>query len=218
MSNKTVSAAFPYTMFSGTYNSLWSYDSFEEMEISRIIEEYPEYNHENIWSYIDYDFSEMLNSISKLYASECTNVFAKYGILECVADGYDSPKQYNFTTDRIFCEFSFCHDSVSKIISENIERFTQIVKANHSSRSGFVSFYSSDVDSAIHSILSADDDDAEIYFTDYLQLINELEYDADSDFCNSFEGYIYDSCNGSEILYNTISFDLDRFLFNEVTK
>jgi hypothetical protein len=186
------------------------------MLCDQITEQYPEHS-ENICNYIRYDFSELFEGLTTLYASNFCDIFGKYGIVGCVADGYDSPKQYNFTTDRLFSKFTICADRVSKIISENLELFTAILEENHTSCSGFISFYDADVDTAIDSILSANDD-SEIYFTDYLQLINELEYGQDNDFYSSFEGYMYDSCNGNELLYNTVSFDLENFLFNEVTK
>lgn len=57
----------------------------------------------------------------------------------------DSPREYNFETDRIFCEISL--DEVKRLRAETSEKpFRDLARARFTSRSGFISFYSPDVD------------------------------------------------------------------------
>lgn len=57
----------------------------------------------------------------------------------------DSPREYNFETDRIFCEISL--DEVKRLRAETSEKpFRDLARELFTTRSGFVSFYSPDVD------------------------------------------------------------------------
>lgn len=56
-----------------------------------------------------------------------------------------SPREYNFTTDRILCEISL--DEVRRLRAETNEKaFRDLARQRFTGRSGFISFYSPDVD------------------------------------------------------------------------
>lgn len=55
----------------------------------------------------------------------------------------DSPREYNFTTDKIVCEIS--EAEVKRIFDEvDAEELTRVAEERHTSRSGFISFYNPD--------------------------------------------------------------------------
>lgn len=61
-----------------------------------------------------------------------------------VFESMDSPREYNFTTDRVYCTVPL---SVMEQLRSGIDHSTmaEMIKERHSSRSGFISFYSNDV-------------------------------------------------------------------------
>ncbi|MBU0564894.1 MAG: hypothetical protein KJ890_15500 [Gammaproteobacteria bacterium] len=57
----------------------------------------------------------------------------------------ESPREYNFETDRIICEISL--DEVKRLRAETSEKpFRDFARQRFTSRSGFISFYPPDVD------------------------------------------------------------------------
>jgi hypothetical protein len=59
----------------------------------------------------------------------------------------DSPKEYNYTTDRIVGKIKYTEELNNEIrayLEANKEQFTKWIKDNHSSYDGFYSFYSND--------------------------------------------------------------------------
>lgn len=64
-------------------------------------------------------------------------------------ESMDSPREYNFTTDRIFCHIPLktvrALFKISK--AENHERLKAAIYERHTSRSGFISFYGNDLES-----------------------------------------------------------------------
>jgi hypothetical protein len=56
-----------------------------------------------------------------------------------------SPKEYNFTTDRIFAYYDPA--ALQKLLDGTSQgTLAETIKANHTSRSGFISFYSNDIE------------------------------------------------------------------------
>ena len=78
------------------------------------------------------------------YAKDYTQAFAIATKLQLTFDELNSPKKYNFATDRIFVNIT--EESVRKLfaaVDKNALR--QRIRANFTSRSGFISYYSSDL-------------------------------------------------------------------------
>jgi uncharacterized protein YqeY len=121
-------------IFSGFYNTI-----FEPQEDSVI---------EHPYKYDDYDFDykEYQQDMSK----ECV------GIVEGWLKDFDikvkfeeliSPREYNYGNDSINVEYTLGKDSMKKILDyleENKEAFAEYIKKRYTSRSGFISSYSSD--------------------------------------------------------------------------
>lgn len=52
----------------------------------------------------------------------------------------DSPKEYNFRTDRLVLNIEYDEDKLTEFLIENKKDFDAYLRANWSSRSGFISF------------------------------------------------------------------------------
>jgi hypothetical protein len=118
--------------FSGFYESIHSgvFDSEEE----RIIEDYPGHN------YDDFRFTQDEIGYCKKYVAA---ISSEIGIKLEFAE-LTSPREYNFTTDQISCWIT---SKELKIISSvlNSDTLKNIIKKRFTSRDGFMSWYSNDI-------------------------------------------------------------------------
>jgi hypothetical protein len=71
---------------------------------------------------------------------ECPSVGIAFGEME-------SPREYNFTTDRVFgrVRLSTMRDLFNRSAADRHETLSRVIRERFTSRSGFVSFYSNDV-------------------------------------------------------------------------
>ena len=77
------------------------------------------------------------------YAGEYVDAFAEEFNVSLSFESLRSPKEYNFTTDRIFAEIS--EDEVRRVFSEvDPDDLTAIAKERFTSCDGFISFYDPD--------------------------------------------------------------------------
>jgi hypothetical protein len=75
------------------------------------------------------------------YAEEYAGRFADEFGIKLTFDSMESPKEYNFTTDRIFCHIAL--DEAIRLLEETPEDvLCQLAKDTFTSRDGFISFYS----------------------------------------------------------------------------
>lgn len=156
MSNlKTVSTWLP--VFTGFYESIFDgSDLAIESETQLSIDEYKEYYEElhnagisqdyfndNIWGFIN--FSDCFKEASKSICNALPNL-DHAGIIKGVEfESLQSPKYYNFSTDSINCKITFDTELLTKYINDNLEAFTEYIKDRYTSRSGFISSYSNNV-------------------------------------------------------------------------
>lgn len=87
----------------------------------------------------------MINAIG----AEYTSLFQEYLKeefkieIELTFKNVSSPQEYNFTTDRLFCEISDSDIAkLAKLASD--QRLKEVISIRHTSRGGFASFYSND--------------------------------------------------------------------------
>lgn len=79
------------------------------------------------------------------YAAEYAKALAAEFKIALTFESLKSPREYNFDTDRIFCEIEL--DEVKRIRAETSEKaFRDKVRERFTSRSGFISFYSANLD------------------------------------------------------------------------
>lgn len=122
--------------FSGFYHSV--HDEMIQSHLERDFE-----NNENLlYKAIDcVDWREVQTAYAKGYAQNFANCF---GLLSLRFESLQSPREYNFETDRIFCHID-CVE-VKRILSKTDRKvFEQKACEMFTSRSGFVSFYDPDI-------------------------------------------------------------------------
>jgi len=134
--------------FSGFYESSHSYELDRALEdmVSDSSGCHPVSDRlaEEIWDGLDWSVA------MHEYAREYAEYFAiwlggEYGI-KLKYESMSSPREYNFTTDRIFCEIS--QRDVRKLLKAvKRENLVAAAKQRFTSYDGFLSFYSADVDS-----------------------------------------------------------------------
>lgn len=146
---KTIKTYLP--VFSGFYGSLFQdiIDSEEEM----IIEEQATL----VESQIEFDYKAFKEDISK----QCVGVFEDafnrdmHVKLSVSFESLFSPKSYNFENDSIDVAISLSRNDFDTIISAIKENKTEIsyqLKERYSSREGFSSFHSTDLDEWIEDL------------------------------------------------------------------
>jgi hypothetical protein len=78
---------------------------------------------------------------AKLYAA----FFSDHIGVRLTFDDLQSPREYNFSTDRIFAYIN--SDDAEKLLADcDREQLAELVEQRFTSRSGFISFYSADLD------------------------------------------------------------------------
>jgi len=130
--------------FSGFYESI---HGGEGGNIDRALEDGFNYNHEtdeeqevpDIWG-ADYDYK----AIELEYCKNFVEAFGDKFELTLTFDEMTSPREYNFSTDKIYCKIP--RNEIDKIRKEveGHEGWAAFVKENFTSCDGFISFLSND--------------------------------------------------------------------------
>lgn len=90
--------------------------------------------------HFDCNWSQVFKEYAKAY---CENFADRFNLSSLKFEDLDSPKYYNFATDRIFAEIDV--SEVVRIVSEiDLEDFLAYAREKFTSRDGFASFYSND--------------------------------------------------------------------------
>lgn len=192
--------------FAGFYNSMFSaeLDSVQERFVEYEVEKNPGLNpdipNNALWHCADY--GKAYDHIARAYVAQ----FNQYLIDEYELDlglkfeSMQSPKFYNFETDRIFCEIS--EENVRKLreaVSDPALRHA--IKERFTSRSGFISSYDNDLDdwnpnpttwdhNELGTLLVALLDDAEDWDRDIFETMQDRNvFDVAFDQCVNWEVY-----------------------------
>lgn len=132
--------------FAGFYNSKYSgeLDAVQERFVEYEVEKNPGLNpdipNEALWKSADY--GKAYDHITRAYVDHFNQyILDEYELdLDLKFESMQSPREYNFTTDRIFCEIS--EENVRKLreaVSDPALRLA--IKERFTSRSGFISSY-----------------------------------------------------------------------------
>lgn len=132
--------------FAGSYNSMFSaeLDSVQERFVEYEVEKNPGLNpdipNEALWHCADY--GKAYDHIARAYVDQFNqHLIDEYELdLDLKFESLQSPREYNFQTDRIFCEIS--EENVRKLreaVSDPALR--QAIRERFTSRSGFISSY-----------------------------------------------------------------------------
>jgi hypothetical protein len=168
-------------IFNGFYNTL--FEANEEMYI------------EDTYDYDDYEFNYKQYHLD--VAKECVGAIEQelnhLGLgISIKFQALDSPREYNFRNDRIDVEYTLGADSLNKIHSyllENKNAFSEYVKDNYTSRSGFYSFHSNNVNEWLDNIKNGTDLDHKLGAV--LNFILQNENYTDSDLYDRIIGNVY---------------------------
>lgn len=160
--------------FSGFYYSI--HDAMMDGEL----EYYPDSIQNRLFDAINW------RAVRLDYAREYCEQFAHKFDIALTFESLSSPREYNFTTDRIFAEISA--DEVQQLFNHtDKDTLARICKDNHTSRDGFISFYDPDY-------LTWGD----VLTWDYNQLGSLLEAYVEGQADTDFEASIVETmvCNG----------------------
>lgn len=155
--------------FSGFYESIWSseVDWCEEQEVERIAEEHG-ISKKELWD-IFYRHSKYHRAYEKI-AEEYVGYFADMMGVKLTFNIMNSPREYNFTTDRIFADISVA-DAYNLYRQAGKKKVRTMAKKMFTSYDGFISYYSSNID-----------DWGKLYTWDHNQLLCMLEALMEEDF------------------------------------
>ena len=137
--------------FAGFYESLYSgeldhvQERFVEYEVEKNPGLNPDIPNEALWHCADY--GKAYDHIARAYVDQFNqHLIDEYELdLDLKFESMTSPREYNFQTDRIFCEIS--EENVRKLreaVSDPALRHA--IKERFTSRSGFISSYDNDLD------------------------------------------------------------------------
>lgn len=176
--------------FCGFYNSIFDMDS----ALSDEIEHYHKDENKQV---TDEDFNIRFDEYKKAVATEYTRNFMKAvnGIFpkfftECDESSIevDSPREYNFRTDRIYAKFTFSDDwrlLLSNFMDDNSMALKVRIKIDWSSRSGFMSFMPNDYNEWYDNIKRSDEPDSNMvsvllyYALIYAGTFNDITFDTE---------------------------------------
>lgn len=131
--------------FSGFYESV--HNHLIEDEVNSLFRD--DYGNDetpdNFWNHID--TKKLYEDYAREYVSVFKHWLENHGLVidSLTFDRLDSPQFYNFETDRIFCTIS--KPDVLKLAGLVLKaKLERVIKDRHTSRSGFASFYSNNVE------------------------------------------------------------------------
>jgi len=148
--NKKVTLEAVLPLFHGYYDSIFDVsDSWYEQEVEHLTEEEGvtlEEAQEELDTVANYPAARLATSqvIADAFETLFNDTYGtgiKVKFLEL-----DSPRYYNFTTDRIICSITFDVRKIRKLIVEHIHAFKHVLEREFTSYDGFRSHYSNDVE------------------------------------------------------------------------
>jgi hypothetical protein len=183
--NKIIESFLP--VFSGFYESIFSPDE------DQVIED--PFN----WENYEFEYDLFRTDMAKACVNGIERQLPEYGIIgvkikyQCI----NSPREYNFTTDAIHVEYKLTIKGIASInsyLKKNKESFAKYLKDTYTSRDGFMSSWSNDVDTWLNDYLTNSKDLRHCLgavFEFVFQNENFTPYDLYSDYCEGV--YLYGS-------------------------
>lgn len=165
-----------------------------------------------------FDFEGYKKAAASAYADEVAEVLAGalyrcpvvYSGVEIRVNDVISPREYNFTTDRVEIEIRVDSDDVIHYLKSNRAAWEKYRVEKFTSRDGFISFYSPD-DPAFNNPEAWIDDENGVYLSAALEFIVYNELGDDAEYFLSERAL--SNCNMSEFI--TIDPALEDFLSGE---
>ena len=172
---KTCKRDIQIPCFPGFYESLWRtlYDSECEYEKEKLAEYGADGDLLCFLDATDRSWKDYTVSVAKEYSRFYTHDISTALDVTLTLCGYeiDSPREYNFLNDRLYCRVEFniseqdLYARMIEITRRNYDTIAGMIRGNHTSCDGFVSFMSNDIEDWLKPDVLASTDD--LYF-DYL--------------------------------------------------
>ena len=128
-------------LFPGFYNTIFEPDAENEIY---------SYNQDNgtDLSYDDFewDYDDYRERVASTFVECFERNFQDIMLADITYQNISSPTYYNFSNDSINIEVDFDFDRFMQIVNENKENISQYILENYTSRDGFMSFHSNNVD------------------------------------------------------------------------
>lgn len=127
----------------------------------------------------EFDYEDYQNRCNKTVTNAVEKFLIDEGFIKSIKFvKLHSPKEYNFTNDKIECIIDVNVANVKAYIKENIEAFSVYLEAHFKSRSGFISFYEYDLETWLDAMKSFKNlDNIEIYsILDFILQIEGFDY------------------------------------------
>lgn len=189
---KTIESYLP--IFPGFYSSIFDSEIAEENTMDNLIEE----DGLNItYDNIDFNYKDYMDRVASAAIGSIETYLKHDGFsIGINFDEVYSPRQYNFGNDVINCTYEVNQEDFNSLIDylkANISGFDAFVKEKYSSRSGFISFFNTDLDTWFNEYLKDDSDKFERAFAGILEFYLENEQYTIEDMlddCSSETSYI----------------------------
>lgn len=141
METKELTNEFIAPAFAGFYESIFTPYFDEDLDCDNELQAWVNEN-------VDYDYKEYESNVAKHYVWAVEDALKEY--LPSFRAEYkevDSPKYYNFETDRAVgvCNLEEIREEIKAYINKNFDAFRQWIRDKHSSYDGFISYYSNNV-------------------------------------------------------------------------
>lgn len=128
-------------LFPGFYSTPFEY-SGEEQDI----EDYNEANGtDKDWDDFNFDYSDYHNRVSKAFVNRLETELNQFLQVKIEFQQLISPKEYNFTNDSINISVEMDLGQLIGLIKERQADAAKYFEDKYTSRSGFISFHSSDI-------------------------------------------------------------------------
>ena len=136
---KTIQLEINFPMFEGFYCS--QLDLSENIEVGEGDDYFM-----NEEQFDEIDWNKTNENVSKFYLDyfkdELNDFFKSIGVLSLEFIKINSPKYYNYSTDKLVCNIEINKDVfVHELRKNNFDNWKQFLKDNFTSYDGFISFY-----------------------------------------------------------------------------
>jgi len=167
------------------------YQTYHDASVDEVIERDSGLNWEDV------NYRKVYIGYAKLY----TKYFSDYVGIPLVFKELTSPKEYNFTTDKIYCEIEleqveYMFNTVPR------EVLADLIKEKCTSCAGFVSFYPNDLDEWPDKLKDWDHNHIGILLDAYTHDQYDFDYDKEQELMEPVQ------CNG----------ELDNLIYNNITE
>ena len=138
---KTIQLEINFPMFEGFY---YSQLDLSEYIVAEVGEDESYLMNEKQFDEIDWNKTN--ENISKFYLDyfkdKLSDFFKSIGVLSLEFIKVDSPKYYNYSTDKLVCDIKINKDVfIHELRKHNFDNLEQFLKDNFTSYDGFISFY-----------------------------------------------------------------------------